>query len=157
MDWLYMHEAIPGHHLQSTVRGQGNGYFYFGTAEGWACYVEDLGKEMGLYTDPYSLLGKYEWNLVRSARLVMEVGIHYYGWQFDEALAYWKKNIKGQDDIAEREIKRITKWPGQSLCYKIGAINIKKIVAQRMSEGLSLKDAHQFILEHSDMPLQALL
>jgi uncharacterized protein (DUF885 family) len=157
MDWLYIHEAIPGHHLQSTVRQKGNGNFYFGTTEGWACYVEDLGKDVGLYTDPYSLLGKCEWNLVRSARLVMEVGIHYYGWSFDDAMLYWKKNIKGQDEIAEREIRRITNWAGQSLCYKIGALAIKQIVSQKMKEGLSLKDAHQFILEHSDFPLMALL
>lgn len=157
MDWLYLHEAIPGHHLQSAFREQNGNYFYFGTVEGWACYVEDFGKELGLYSDPYSLLGKEEWNLVRSARLVMEVGIHYYGWSYDRAMLYWKETIKGQDDIADREIRRVTKWPGQSLCYKIGALTIQKIVAQKIKEGFSIQEAHQFILEHSDFPLQSLL
>lgn len=157
MEWLYMHEAIPGHHLQSTFRKNDNGFFYFGTSEGWACYVEDFGKELGLYKDLFSELGKIEWNLVRSARLVMEVGIHYKGWSFEEALKYWKDNITGQDEIAEREIRRITKWPGQALCYKIGALTIQKIVANKLTEGKSIKEAHHFMLEHSQYPLQALL
>ncbi|MBL7932421.1 MAG: DUF885 domain-containing protein [Bacteroidia bacterium] len=157
MDWLYMHEAIPGHHLQHSYRKSDNGYFYFGNVEGWACYIEDLGESMGLYTDPYKLLGKEEWNLVRSARLVMEVGIHYYGWTFEKAMSYWKENIKGQDQIAEREIKRITRWPGQSLCYKVGALTIQKIIAQKRKEGMSLQQAHTFLLEHSQFPLEALL
>jgi uncharacterized protein (DUF885 family) len=157
MDWLYMHEAIPGHHLQSIMRGDEDLYFYFGTTEGWACYVEDLGKEMGLYTNMYSLLGKHQWNLVRSARLVMEVGIHYYGWTFERASEYWNANINGQDEIRDREIRRITKWPGQSLCYKVGAITIKKILDEKMKGGTSIKDAHRFILEHSQFPLYALV
>lgn len=157
IDWLYMHEAIPGHHLQHTYGKSDNGYFYFGNVEGWACYVEDLGESLGLYKDPYKLLGKEEWNLVRSARLVMEVGIHYYGWSYERALNYWKENIKGQDKIAEREIKRITRWPGQSLCYKVGAATIQKIIAQKRKEGMSLQQAHTFLLQHSQFPLEALL
>lgn len=157
MDWLYMHEAIPGHHLQHYCKKQNHHLFYFGTAEGWACYVESLGKDLGLYRDVYSYLGLQEWNLVRSARLVMEVGIHYYGWDADKAMRYWKEQIRGQDEIAEREIKRITKWPGQSLCYKVGAVTIQKIIAKKKQEGMTLKQAHTFLLEHSEFPLEALL
>ncbi len=164
MEWLYMHEAIPGHHLQFEARKNSqdssslkNNIFYFGNAEGWACYVEDFGKEIGLYKNDYSYLGKWQWDLVRSARLVMEVGIHYYGWSRERALQYWKDNIKGQDEIAGREITRITNWPGQALCYKVGALSIKKIVNQRLKRGDSIIDAHRFLLDHSDFPLQILL
>lgn len=163
MEWLYMHEGIPGHHLQSAVRRQTKGqplqndFFYFGNAEGWACYIEDYGKEMGLYRDPYSHLGKWEWDLVRSARLVMEVGIHYYGWTREKAMEYWKENIKGQDEIAEREITRITNWAGQALCYKVGALTIKKIIARKKNTGMDIKTIHQHLLSHSDLPLQVLL
>ncbi len=163
MDWLYMHEGIPGHHLQYVIRSQHadslkitNSFFYFGNAEGWGCYVEDFGKEMGLYQNDYTYLGKWQWDLVRSARLVMEVGIHYYGWSRDKALQYWKDNIKGQDEIAEREITRITNWPGQALCYKVGALTMKKIVAAQMKQGKSIVAAHQYLLQHSDFPLQVL-
>jgi uncharacterized protein (DUF885 family) len=163
MQWLYMHEAIPGHHLQATAqlsRPQApldNRFFYFGNSEGWACYIEDFGKEVGLYKDAYSYLGKCEWDLVRSARLVMEVGIHYYGWSFDKGKAYWKENIKGQDEIADREIKRITNWTGQALCYKVGALTIKEIVSKRMRKGESIKQVHKMLLQNSDVPLQVLL
>jgi uncharacterized protein (DUF885 family) len=159
MDWLYMHEGIPGHHFQSIFKNSlnkgplQNQFFYFGNAEGWACYIEDLGKELGLYQNDFTFLGKLEWDLVRSARLVMETGIHYYGWTREEAMAYWKENIKGQDEIADREITRITNWAGQALCYKVGAMAIKKIVASKKN----IKEAHQFILLHSDFPLEVLL
>jgi uncharacterized protein (DUF885 family) len=163
MQWLYMHEAIPGHHLQTTaalLRNEtplSNRFFYFGNSESWACYIEDFGKEMGLYQDAYSYLGKCEWDLVRSARLVMEVGIHYYGWSFDKAKNYWKENIKGQDEIADGEIKRITNWAGQALCYKVGALTIKQIVSKRMQKGKNMKQVHEMLLQDSDVPLQILL
>ncbi|MBC7861768.1 MAG: DUF885 domain-containing protein [Bacteroidia bacterium] len=160
MEWLYMHEGIPGHHFQSIFRNTFKGdslqnrFFYFGSVEGWACYIEEYGKEMGLYQSTYSYLGKLQWDLVRSSRLVMETGIHYYGWSREEALKYWKENIKGQDEIAEREVTRITNWPAQSLCYKIGAMSIQKIIKKSK---LNLKDAHQFVLQHCDFPLEVLL
>lgn len=163
MEWLYMHEAIPGHHFQHTAKYALKGdpltnhIFYYGNVEGWACYIEDYGKEMGLYKNPYSYLGKLQWDLVRSSRLVMEVGIHYLGWDFNKAMQYWKENIKGQDEIAEREITRITNWAGQALCYKIGAKAIKEILAQEKKEGVDIKNTHHFILNHGDVPLQCLL
>ena len=124
MEWLYMHEAIPGHHLQSVYRTNDplhDLFLYPGNFEGWACYVEYYGKELGLYNDPYSELGKWEWDLVRSARLVIDCGIHYYGWSYSDAITYWKENIRGQDDIADREVTRVTNWPAQALSYKVGA------------------------------------
>ena len=164
MDWLYMHEAIPGHHLQVVAKNNNNElsklknkFFYFGNAEGWACYVEDFGKEIGLYQNDYTYLGKWQWDLVRSARLVMEVGIHYYGWDKEKAMNYWKDNIKGQDEIANREITRITNWAGQALCYKVGALTIKKIIDEKIKQGNSIVEAHQFLLSHSDFPLEVLL
>lgn len=158
MDWLYMHEAIPGHHLQSTYNqsAPASPFFYFGTLEGWACYIEQYGRQLGLYQNDYSYIGLLQWDLVRSARLVMEVGIHYYGWSPEKASSYWKENIKGQDEIAAREIKRITDWPAQSLCYKIGAHEIKKIVNEKIKKGFSVIEAHEFLLLHSQLPLFAL-
>lgn len=127
IEWLYMHEAIPGHHLQFSMREANKPnalqeqFLYPGNFEGWACYVEYEGKELGLYKDLYSYLGKWEWDLVRSARLVIDAGIHNYGWSRAQALAYWKQNIPGQDDISEREVTRVTNWTAQALSYKVGA------------------------------------
>lgn len=155
-DWLYLHEAIPGHHMQHYAVPDSSLFFYFGTTEGWACYIENLGKPLGLYQSAYSYVGMQEWNLVRSARLVMEVGIQYYGWSYEDAVRYWKQNIKGQDTICNREVRRITNWPGQALCYKMGANAIRDLILKKMHGGLDIRQAHHFILSHSQMPLYAL-
>ncbi|MBK7554147.1 MAG: DUF885 domain-containing protein [Flavobacteriales bacterium] len=145
MEWIYMHEAIPGHHLQVSVRrGQSandlrDELFFPGTAEGWACYVEYYGDDLGLYTDPYQRLGKWEWDLVRSVRLVLDAGIHYHGWSHQQALDYWLQHIPGQDAIAEREVTRVTNWAAQALSYKVGADRI-----QRMRDALQHEQGPRF-------------
>jgi uncharacterized protein (DUF885 family) len=158
MDWLYMHEAIPGHHLQASFR-QENAlqqlFLYPGNFEGWGCYVEYLGKDFGLYTDFYSYLGKWEWDLVRSARLVLDVGIHYYGWSREEALSYWKATIPGQDDISEREVTRVTNWCAQALSYKVGAdkiMNLRNTWLQQHPKA-PIKDFHLQYLQMGVVPL----
>lgn len=162
MDWLYMHEAIPGHHLQFSFFNNTKNksplhdlFMYPGNFEGWACYIEYQGKDFGLYTDPYSYLGKWEWDLVRSARLAIDVGIHYYGWTHQQALDYWKKNIPGQDDIAEREVTRVTNWPAQALSYKTGADFIAKMRAQWQQKypKRSLKEFYRAYLEAGMIPM----
>src|SRR6185437_9216237 len=87
MEWLFLHEAIPGHHYERTLpRPSGPAprfralFSYPGYTEGWGAYSEDLGRELGLYDDPYAYLGKLQWDLVRSARVVIDVGIHDEGW-----------------------------------------------------------------------------
>lgn len=161
IEWLYMHEAIPGHHLQSTLRPADSlldMLLYPGNFEGWACYVEYYGAELGLYRDVYSELGKWEWDLVRSARLVIDAGIHYYGWSHDEALAYWKANIPGQDDIAEREVSRVTRWPAQALSYKVGAdaiFHMQEEWKKKHPSG-SLADFRRQYLDYGMAPLDVI-
>lgn len=164
MEWLYMHEAIPGHHLQSTLVHRlppddttlQQLFYYPGNFEGWACYVEYLGKDIGMYQNPYSELGKWEWDLVRSVRVVIDVGIHYYGWNYDKALAYWKANIPSQDAIAQREITRITNWPAQVLSYKAGAnyiMQMRKKYADKMGSKYDIKRFHAAFLNLGSVPL----
>jgi uncharacterized protein (DUF885 family) len=165
IDWLFMHEGIPGHHLQASIRKQLKTdslqllFTYPGNFEGWACYVEYEGKQLGVYSDKYRELGKWEWDLIRSARVVMEVGIHYYGWTHQEAMDYWKLNIKGQDEIAEREITRITNWPGQALSYKIGAATIfqlKEETKQEFGARYSESKFNQCYLSFGMRPLEVI-
>lgn len=159
IEWLYMHEAIPGHHLQFSIGKQDNMldqlFYYPGNFEGWGCYVEYFGKDVGLFKEPYSYLGKWEWDLVRSARLVIDVGIHYYGWDRGKALAYWKQTIPNQNDIAEREVTRVTNWPGQALSYKIGAAEIFKMqyAWQKKYPGKPLREFYQRFLGMGRLPL----
>jgi uncharacterized protein (DUF885 family) len=152
MEWLYMHEAIPGHHLQSSEWRKESKedsvlqqlFSYPGNFEGWACYVEYFGKDLGLYQNPCSELGKWEWDLVRSVRIVIDVGIHYYGWDYTKAMAFWKANIAGQDEIAEREITRITNWPGQVLSYKVGAHKIMQLKEKYIAKQGNKYDMRKF-------------
>lgn len=165
MEWIFMHEGIPGHHYQFWVQHRGAPYsplsaqtFYSGNAEGWGCYVEYLGQQLGLYLQPAQELGKWEWDLVRSARVVLDVGIHDRGWTKAQALAYWHANVPGQDEIAEREINRVTNWPGQCLSYKVGAQCIEDLKARVAGQpGFSVQRFHAAYLALSGLPLEVVV
>jgi len=162
MDFLLIHEGIPGHHYQYSLRSKNKknkpaftqNVSYSGDTEGWAAYAESLGKELGLYQGPETELSKWEWDVVRSLRLMLDVGIHYYGWSTDKAFAFWNENIKGQDDIAYREITRVIYWPGQSLAYKIGARKIEEFKNRLHITDSTLKKFHSVFLSFSGMPLE---
>jgi len=162
VDWLFIHEGVPGHHYQASIIAHGKTsavqqlFFYYGFAEGWAAYCEELGKQLGLYKTPYDELGKWQWDIVRSVRVPMDVGLNYYGWTDEQALTFWKKNIRGQDDIAMREIARLRRWPAQCITYKYGALQIlhwKQTLQQREGEKFDIKAFHNCILNHGSLPL----
>lgn len=128
--WIYLHEAIPGHHYQIKYEEQLERseikklFSYNGYREGWAAYVEELGNEFGAYATKYDELGKWEWDIIRSVRVSMDVGLNYYDWSDEKALQFWQQHIKGQDAIALREITRMKRWPAQVITYKYGAHKI---------------------------------
>ncbi|HMG16935.1 MAG TPA: DUF885 domain-containing protein, partial [Saprospiraceae bacterium] len=162
IEWLYMHEGIPGHHLQFSLRESDipnslqELFLYPGNFEGWACYVEYQGKDLGIFKDIYSYLGKWEWDLVRSARLVIDAGIHNFGWTRQQALEYWKQNIPGQDEIAEREVTRVTNWTAQALSYKVGAECIQKLKEKLMHKygsDFNIQKFHKCYLSFGLRPL----
>jgi uncharacterized protein (DUF885 family) len=161
VDWLFIHEAIPGHHFQISIADQlhqsdmQNLFHYSAFSEGWAAYTETLGKEIGLYRDIYSELGKWEWDLVRSVRVPLDIGLNYYGWTDDQALAFWKKNVINQDDIAMREINRLKRWPAQAISYKYGAARIndwKNKMKAAEGDRFDVKQFHEDILRHGSLP-----
>jgi len=162
VDWLFIHEAVPGHHYQSCVISHTKLsavqqlFSYNGFAEGWAAYTEELGKQLGVYATPYDELGKWEWDIVRSVRVPMDVGLNYYGWTDQQALAFWKKNIRGQDDIAMREIARLRRWPAQAITYKYGALQIlhwKETLQHKQGNNFNIRDFHSVILSHGWLPI----
>jgi len=162
VDWLFIHEAVPGHHYQASIIAQTKVsdvqqlFFYIGFAEGWGAYAEELGKELGVYKTPYDELGKWEWDIVRSVRVPLDVGLNYYGWTDQQALDFWKKNIRGQDDIAMREIARVRRWPAQVVTYKYGALQIlhwKEELRKKQGKDFNIKDFHDRILNHGSLPL----
>jgi uncharacterized protein (DUF885 family) len=162
VNWLFIHEAVPGHHYQSSIAAATKVsavqqlFFYYGFAEGWGAYAEELGKDLGAYKTPYDELGKWEWDIVRSVRVPLDVGLNYYGWTDQQALDFWKKNIRGQDDIAMREIARIRRWPAQVVTYKYGALQIlywKQELQQKQGGRFDVKDFHDRVLDHGSLPL----
>ncbi|MFI5162547.1 MAG: DUF885 domain-containing protein [Sphingobacteriales bacterium] len=161
-DWLFIHEAVPGHHYQSSIAAATKVspvqqlFFYMGFAEGWGAYAEELGKQLGVYQTPYDELGKWEWDIVRSVRVPLDVGLNYYGWTDQQALAFWKKNIRGQDDIAMREIARIRRWPAQVVTYKYGALQImhwKEELQNKQGRSFDIRNFHDRVLNHGNLPL----
>ncbi|WP_448702400.1 DUF885 domain-containing protein [Mucilaginibacter sp. AW1-3] len=161
-DWLFIHEAVPGHHYQNSIVAQTRVsavqqlFFYIGFAEGWGAYAEELGKQLGVYKTPYDELGKWEWDIVRSVRVPLDVGLNYYGWTDEQALAFWKKNIRAQDDIAMREIQRVKRWPAQVVTYKYGALQIlhwKEELQKKQGKKFNIKDFHDRVLTYGSLPL----
>jgi uncharacterized protein (DUF885 family) len=162
IDWLFIHEAVPGHHYQVSIEAQTKTsavqqlFYYMGFAEGWAAYTEELGKQLGVYQTPYDELGKWEWDIVRSVRVPLDIGLNYYGWTDEQALAFWKKNIRNQDDIAMREINRMRRWPAQVVTYKYGALQIlhwKEQLQQKQGSKFDVKKFHSSVLDHGSLPL----
>jgi len=162
VDWLFLHEAVPGHHYQSSIVAQTKVspvqhlFFYYGLAEGWGAYCESLGKQLGIYKTIYDELGRWEWDIVRSVRVPMDVGLNYYGWTDQQALEFWKQNIRGQDDIAMREIARLRRWPAQCITYKYGAAQIlswNNALQKQKGKAFDIKKFHDSILNHGSLPL----
>jgi uncharacterized protein (DUF885 family) len=162
IDWLFIHEGVPGHHYQNAVALKIKSspvqqlFFYIGFMEGWGAYAEELGKDLGVYKTAYDEMGKWEWDIVRSVRVPLDVALNYYGWTDQQALDFWKKNIRGQDDIAMREIKRMRRWPAQVVTYKYGALQIlhwKEALRKKQGKDFNIKDFHDRVLNHGALPL----
>lgn len=161
LGWIFLHEAVPGHHYQLMLTEKmqrsevQNLFFYFGYVEGWGAYIEQYGKELEAYTTLYDEYGKWEWDLVRSVRVALDVGINYYGWDDEKAMEFWQKHIKDQDNIAKREIARMKRWPAQVITYKYGTDVLNKLRGT-ITDPASLKEYHTKVLINGDVPLSIL-
>ena len=162
LDWLFMHEGNPGHHFESNYTRQldlpayRKQFFNAGFAEGWAAYIEHHGKDVGLYETPYDFLGKWEWDLIRSVRIPLDVGINYYGWNNETALTFWKDHIPNQDEIAQREIDRMRRWPAQVHTYKVGGAILEQLrrkEEERLGDDFDLVAFHKKILNQGRIPI----
>lgn len=160
VDFLLIHEGIPGHHYQRNYHRQLAIPEHIalsssmGFIEGWAAYTENLGWELGLYQSPYEELSKWNWDLIRSARVVMDVGLNFHGWTDDQALSFWEEHIHGQDDIGLREINRMKRWPAQVLTYKLGDVEIRKALdIAKKTENFDYLTFHSHILSKGPIPV----
>jgi uncharacterized protein (DUF885 family) len=166
MESLFLHEAIPGHHYQISLQQENLNIpkfmrfgWYGAYGEGWALYTESLGKELGLYTDPYQYLGSLGDEMHRAIRLVIDVGIHIKGWSREEALNYMLQNEAISKEGAIAEIERYMAIPGQALSYKIGALKIRELrtkYSTALGEKFVLSDFHDQVLKNGCLPLSVL-
>ena len=164
---LTVHEAVPGHHLQSALNNElgdsipqfRRNLYLSAYGEGWGLYTEFLADEMGIYTTPYEQFGKFTYEMWRACRLVIDTGIHAKGWSRDEAIDYMSNNTALSLHEVNTEIDRYISWPGQALSYKIGELKIRELrnkAKLELKEKFDIREFHERILEYGTVTLSTL-
>ena len=163
---LFLHEAIPGHHFQISLQQEDTSLpdfrktlWYSAYGEGWALYCESLGKELGLYEDPYQYFGMLSAEMHRAIRLVVDTGIHTKGWTREQAIDYSLANEAEPEYAIVSEIERYMANPGQALSYKIGQLKLMELRAmaeQELGDAFDVKAFHRVVLESGCIPLELL-
>jgi uncharacterized protein (DUF885 family) len=166
LESLSYHEGVPGHHMQIAIQNEltdiplfRTQYGYSSFSEGWGLYAEDLGKEMGFFTDPYNDFGRLSSELWRSVRLVLDTGLHAKGWTEEEAVAWALANSPRPESSIRSEVRRFLLWPGQATTYKIGMITIQKLrdeAKAALGEKFDLRSFHDLVIGGGGMPLPIL-
>jgi uncharacterized protein (DUF885 family) len=166
MESLFLHEAIPGHHFQLALQQELTDlpkFRRFGGetafAEGWGLYAESLGKELGVYTDPYQYFGRLQAELWRAIRLVVDTGLHSKGWTREQVIEYMLANSATTNTEAVSEAERYIAIPGQALAYKIGELKIKELRAKAEKElgaKFDIRAFHAEVLKDGSVPLDVL-
>ncbi|MGB5371250.1 MAG: DUF885 domain-containing protein [Flavobacteriaceae bacterium] len=160
---LFLHEAVPGHHYQLSLQQENDqlpeflhpesmGVF----VEGWALYAESLGKELGLYSDPYQYFGMLSMEMHRAIRLVVDTGIHAKGWTREQAIQYSLDHEAESEDGIIAEIERYMATPGQAVSYKIGQLKIRQLrdrAEMALGQAFDIKEFHNQILNSGSLPL----
>jgi uncharacterized protein (DUF885 family) len=163
---LSLHESVPGHHLQIALQQEmelapfrRNFTSYTAFTEGWALYAESLGEEMGVYNTPERHMGELSYQMWRACRLVVDTGIHAFGWDKARAIQYMRDNTALTDTNIEAEVNRYISWPGQALGYMIGRLKI--IELRRRAEAalgprFDIRRFHDAVLRNGSVPLDVL-
>jgi uncharacterized protein (DUF885 family) len=166
MESLLIHEGSPGHHFQISIQRElehlprirrFGGFTAY--AEGWGLYAETLGRDLGLYQDPYQYFGYLSSELWRAIRLVLDTGIHAKGWTHEQAIAYAQQNSANSLTSTQAEVERFSAIPGQGLAYKIGQMKITELrerARAALGPRFDIKAFHRAILESGALPLDVL-
>ena len=163
---LSLHEAVPGHHLQIALQQEMSDMPHFrrfsrftAFIEGWALYSERLGLEVGFYQDPYSDFGRLTYEMWRACRLVVDTGMHYFGWSRQKAIDFMADNTALSLLNIKAEVDRYISWPGQALAYKMGELKIRELrelAEQRLGRKFDIRDFHEVVLSEGGIPLEIL-
>ncbi len=160
---LSLHEAVPGHHFQIALAQELEGTREFrkdfdSTAftEGWALYAERLGIEMGFFADPYDDFGRLLYEMWRACRLVVDPGMHAFGWSREQAIDFMKRNTALSEINIVNEVDRYIGWPGQACGYKIGELTIRRLRAdaeKALGADFDIRRFHDAVLLDGPVPL----
>lgn len=164
---LTVHEAVPGHHLQSALNNElgdkipsfRKNLYLSAYGEGWGLYTEYLAEEMGLYTTPYEQFGKLTYEMWRACRLVVDTGIHALDWSKEMVLNYMSSNTALSLHEINTETDRYISWPGQALSYKIGELKIRELrilAEEKLESNFNIRDFHEIILSEGTVTLAIL-
>jgi uncharacterized protein (DUF885 family) len=166
METLAYHEGIPGHHFQLTLAQENENTPMFqrqlylsAFGEGWALYAESLGKDMGLFTDPYQDFGRLAYELWRAGRLVVDTGIHQMRWSRQDAIDFLRLNTSFTEAEIVREVERYIVWPGQATSYKTGQMRIRSLrdfAQERLGDAFDYGEFHNVVLTNGSLPLTVL-
>jgi len=166
LETLSLHEASPGHHFQISIQQEltdlprfrrFNGYVSY--AEGWALYAESIGKELGMFTDPYQWYGRLADEMLRAMRLVVDTGLHAKGWTREQSIKYMLENSSMAESDVISEVERYIVWPGQALGYKLGQLHISALRAKaqaQLGEAFDVRDFHSQVLRDGSVPMDVL-
>ncbi|MFN9452553.1 MAG: DUF885 domain-containing protein [Gemmatimonadota bacterium] len=166
LEALTLHEAVPGHHLQTALAQELEGIpefrrrgYFSAFGEGWGLYSERLGLDMGFYRDPYSDFGRLTYEMWRACRLVVDTGLHWKGWSRQQAIDYMAANTALAIHEVTTEVDRYIGWPGQALAYKIGELEIRALRAEaerRLGPRFDVRAFHDVVLGSGSVPLPTL-
>ena len=164
---LTAHEAVPGHHLQGSLNNElpetipkfRRNLYLSAYGEGWGLYTEFLAEEMGIYSTAYEKFGKFTYEMWRACRLVVDTGIHAFGWTRDEAVSFMEENTSLSIHEINTEIDRYISWPGQALAYKTGEMKIRELrskAERELGDLFDIRQFHEVILEIGTVTLPIL-
>lgn len=164
---LTLHECAPGHSFQMAFQREVAGetpkfrrnLYFSGMGEGWGLYTEYLGQEMGIYRTPYERFGRLSYEMWRAVRLVIDPGIHHYGWTRDDAIRYLADRTALSRHEVETEVDRYISWPGQATAYKLGELTILRLRAKaekELGDKFDIRKFHDVVLALGSVPLPVL-
>jgi uncharacterized protein (DUF885 family) len=165
LEALTYHEAVPGHHFQGTIAQEldvpefRKTLYHSAYGEGWGLYAESLGKDAGFYEDPYSDFGRLTYEMWRACRLVVDTGMHAFGWSREKAVNFLLSNTALSENDVSREVDRYISWPGQALSYKIGEIriqNLRKKAESELGQSFDIRSFHDILVGNGSLPIAVL-
>ncbi len=165
LEALTFHESVPGHHLQMALALEQDLpdfrriLYHSAFGEGWGLYAEALGREAGFYTNPYSDFGRLTYEMWRACRLVVDTGIHAFGWTRQQAIDYMAARTALSLHEVTAEVDRYITWPGQATAYKVGELKLwelRRRAQQQLGDHFDLRQFHDAVLANGSLPIAVL-